>query len=338
MAGFTPLLWLVLPLSLAAGLDLYLTLLLLGLAPWLPWWEHPLPGGLSDLNAVPIVAVMAVMYAAEVFAERRPTSYLGWNAAHAFIRPMSGALLAALLLHGSATGPFLVGVATGGLLTFLAHAVRSGGVVLRDLDPTPGPAPVLVRILEDVLVLGLVTGSLDAPSVAVAGAGVVASLGVPGAPSRIRAFAFTTRLAAARVFQAFRRRRWIPTEELPEWVRAALEGDAFAIAGGLRGARVGVVGLRGAPRFVVGWLVVTGRRAVFVRGPSGGDASVVDLRTLNPRRVAEEAFYRTLDLAYDPGARVRLLFFVDGPGAAALAAEFGVTPESSPGPAPQENL
>ena len=338
MPELAPVLWLVLPLGIAAGLDLYLTLLLLALAPSLPWWDHPLPGGLGDLNAFPIIGVVAVMYVAEVMAERRPATYLAWNATHAFIRPVSGALLAALLLHGSSTSVLVSGAVAGGLVAFLAHAVRSGGVVLRALDPGPGPSSGLVGILEDVLVLGLVTASLDAPGIALGGAAMVAMLGLPRAASRVRVFAFTTRLAAARVFQAFRQRRWIPTEELPRRVREALAGDTLATGGGLRGARVGVVGLRGCPRFARGWLVMTGGRPVFLPRSGGGAEPFIELGGLTPRAVVEERFHRTVDLEYEQGALVRLLFFVDGPAPPALAADFGLVAASAPVDPAQENL
>ncbi len=328
MPELTPMLWLVLPLGLAAGLDLYLTLLLLALAPALPWWDQPMPGGLGDLNALLIVAALAVMYVAEVLAERRPATYLAWNAAHTFIRPMSGAFLAALLLDGNPTSVFVGGAIAGGVVTFLAHAVRSGGVLLRGLDPGTHPSPTLVRVLEDVLVVGLVTASLDAPRVALAGAALVALLGLPRAASQVRMFVFTSRLAASRVFQAFRQRRWTSTEGLPGWVHDALAGDIMATGGGLRGTRVGVVGLSEHPRFATGWLVMTGGRPVFLRGSRWRGAGVVELGALTARNVGEESFYRTVDLQYEEGASVHLLFFVHGPAAPALAADFGLTGSS----------
>ena len=330
--------WLVLPLAVGAGLDLYLTLFLLGVAPTLPWWSHPLPGALGDLNALPVVGVVGVMYVLEAWAERRPSSSLLWNATHALIRPVSGALLIALLLHGSDPVVLVAGAVAGGAITSLTHAVRSGDAILRRLDPGPDPDPRLLSAFEDVVVLGLVAASLDAPRPALGAAGAVALMGIPLARSRVRAFVFATRLTAARVFQTFRQRRWTPTERLPRWVRAALDDDILAPGGGLRGARAGVLGMRGFARFTTGWLVVRGDRPVFVHGPEGGVGRLAELNALTPTDVADEEFHRRVDLLDEEGRPVRILFFVTGPSSAALAAEFGIPVPRATAAGGQKNL
>jgi hypothetical protein len=319
-------------------LDLYLTLFLLGIAPTLPWWSQPLPGGLGDLDTGVIVSVMAVMYVAELVAERRPASYLAWNAVHACIRPVSGALLAALLLQGASAPFLLAGAVAGGLITLFTHVVRSGAAILRELDPKPDPSPGLVRILEDVVVVALVTASLDAPEIALVGGGVIALISLPRLASRARAFAFVAHLAAARVFQTFRQRRWIPEEELPEWVRDVLAADPLATGQGLRGSRAGMVDLRASRRFDTGWLVLADGRPVFVRGSATGIARLIDLGDLTARRIIEEDFHRALELECDDDRLVRLLFFVSAPSPAALAADFGLAAPSTPDAPQEKNL
>src|SRR5690606_29750819 len=156
MTEIPPELWLLLPLAVAAGIDLYLTLLLIGAAPTLPWWTDPLPGALGDLDAPAILMVLGIVYIAEFAAERRPSSALVWNGVHALIRPVSSALLAALLLHGQGPSVLFGGSLAAGLVSWWAHAVRSGGAILRWLDPEPDPSVLLVSMFEDVLVLALV--------------------------------------------------------------------------------------------------------------------------------------------------------------------------------------
>lgn len=323
MPELAPELWILLPLVIAAGIDLYLTLLVLGAAPTLPWWDHPLPGALGDLDATSIVVVIGLTYALEFLAERRPASALVWNAVHALIRPVSGALLAALLLHGQSLSVVVPGALLGGLLTSLSHAVRSGSALLRWLDPAPGPHPLLVSLLEDATVVALVVLSLDQPHVAL-GAGVaLLVIGTPFAPTRIRAFVFATRLASARAFQSFRQRVWTPTDRLPAWVRRSLEDDLMAPGGGLRGARAGILRMPGLARFATGWVVVRGDEPAFVFGPRGRTGRAVELGTLTLGEVVEEEFYRRVDLRDEDGRPLRMFFFVNGPSAAALAAEFG---------------
>jgi hypothetical protein len=323
MPELAPELWILLPLVIAAGIDLYLTLLVLGAAPTLPWWDHPLPGSLGDLDATSIVVVIGLTYALEFLAERRPASALVWNAVHALIRPVSGALLAALLLHGQGLSVVIPGALVGGLLTSLSHAVRSGSILLRWLDPAPDPHPLLVSLLEDAVVVALVVLSLDRPAVALGAASALLVVALPLAPSRVRAFVFATRLAAARAFQSFRQRAWTPTDQLPAWVRNSLRDDLMAPGGGLRGARAGILRMPDLARFVTGWVVVRGDDPAFVFGSRGREGRAVELGALTLGQVVEEEFYRRVDLRDGEGRALRMFFFVNGPSAAALAAEFG---------------
>lgn len=321
MPDLPPELWLLLPLALAAGIDLYLTLLVIGAAPTMPWWDHPLPGALSDLDASTILIVVGIVYILEFAAERRPTSALIWNAVHALIRPVSGALLAALLLHGQGPALVLGGALAGGWIASFSHAVRSGGAIVRWLDPAPDPNPLLVSTLEDTLVLGLVVASIEAPPVALGAALVLSLLAAPRALTSTRAFLFAIRFAASRVLQSFRQRTWRRADQLPPWVRATLADDIMAPGGGLRGARAAVLRMPGLPRFTTGWIVVRGDDPAFVYGR--GDRQV-DLGSLRAVEVVEHDFFRSLELRDEADHAVRIIFFVNGPGPAALAAEFGL--------------
>jgi hypothetical protein len=313
------------PLALAAGLDLYLTLLVLGVAPMTPWWDHPLPGALGDLDGIVIVMVLGLLYLAELAAERFETSALVWNATHAWIRPLSGALLGALLLHGLAPALVLSGAAASGAVASVAHAVRSGAGVLRRLDPSPVPDVLLFSLLEDAVVLGLVAACLDAPLVALAGSLVLVAAGVPRSRSRIRAFLFVTRLAMARLFQPLGQRSWIDGERLPGWVREELAADVMAPGGGLRGSPAAVLRGPGLPLFATGWVVIRGDSPSFVHGRYLGGARVAELGGMEALAVIEHGFFRALDLRESRSRAVRVFFFVDGPSPEGLAAEFLVS-------------
>lgn len=315
----------LLPLALAAGLDLYLTLLVLGVAPMTPWWDPPLPGALGDLDGPAIVIVLGILYLAELAAERFEASALAWNATHAWIRPLSGALLGVLLLHGQSPALVLLGAAASGAVASLAHAVRSGAGVIRRLDPSPVPDMVLFSLLEDAVVLGLVAAALDAPLVAVAASAMVVLAGVPRSRSRIRAFLFVTRLAMARLFRPLEQRSWIDGERLPAWVRAELTADVMAPGGGLRGSPAAVLRGPGLPLFATGWIVIRGDSPVFVHGRYLGGARAAELGGLEALAVVEHAFFRALDLRERRGRPVRIFFFVDGPSPEGLAAEFLVS-------------
>ena len=101
-AGLPPEVVILAPLAIAAGIDLYLTLLFLGVMPTTTWWSEPLPGALGDLDSLAVMIMLGSFYLLEFAAERFPTPTLVWNAFHTVIRPVSVALLALLLLDGQA--------------------------------------------------------------------------------------------------------------------------------------------------------------------------------------------------------------------------------------------
>ena len=322
MADLPPELLVLVPLALAAGIDLYLTLLFLGAAPTTPWWDSPLPGSLGDLDSLGVLVTVGGFYVMEFAAERFPPAALVWNAFHAVIRPVSGALVALLLLEGQSLPILLLGVAMAAALASLAHAVRSGAAILRWLSPGATPHVLLVSLLEDALVLGLVALVLDLPTTALGLSIGLILFFAPTAPSNIRAFAFAIRLSANRAFQTLAQRRWLGQEELPAWVRSSLANDVLAPGGGLRGSPAGAYRLPGAPRFATGWVVVRGGSPIFVsrRGPIRTWA--VDLGSLDAELVSDTGFFRRVDLTSSAGVSSCVFFSVSGPSEGSLRAEF----------------
>jgi len=306
------------PLALAAGVDLYLTLLILGAATGWGWWES-LPGALGDLDAPGVILIVGGFYLFEFLAETRPSTALFWNAFHAIIRPLAGVLLALLLLEGQPLAVVVAGAALAGILASVAHAARTGGGVLLWLDSARHPNRLLIALFEDVAVLGMVVLLLDAPRAALLAALLVIAVTLHVARSQVRAFAFAIRLAWARAWRTLGHPRWTEPEAFPRWVRGALEGDVMAPGGGLRGSTAAGHRLPGAPRFIVGWVVVRGDTPLFVFRRHGGPGEV-DLGSLPVTGVSESAFFRRVELG--GAAPANLYFGLDGPGTESLRAEF----------------
>lgn len=322
MDGLPPELIVLLPLAVAAGIDLYLTLLFLGAAPTTSWWTQPLPGALGDLDSPGVLIMVGTFYLLEFSAERYATSRLVWNAFHAIIRPVAGALLALLLLDGEPLWLVISGAVLAGAVASFAHAVRSGGAIVRWLGSVTSPHVLLLSMAEDAMVIGLAALSIDAPwyALAIAATLIVVAATTAGL-AHARAFAFAVRLAVARVSQTLTQRRWLGPEELPAWVRRSLEGDVLAPGGGLRGSPAGAHRLPGAPRFATGWIVVRGGSPLFVYRRRKAPAAV-DLGPLVAEGVIETAFFRRVDLRTRGGAPARVFFGVNGPSEASLRAEF----------------
>lgn len=324
LPAIPPELVILVPLALAAGLDLYLTLLVLGAAPSLAWWEV-LPGALGDLSAPGVLVVVGAFYLLELATEVWASAALLWNAFHAIIRPLAGALLALLLLDGHPPGVVLPGALLAGLLASATHASRAGGGVLLWLDGSRRPRRILIALLEDTAVFALIVLMLDRPTVALGIALFAVAVPVRLAGSQVRAFAFAVRLVWARAYGTLARPRWRGPDHFPRWVRQALAGDPMAPGGGLRGSPAGALRLPGAPRFASGWVVVRGDTPLFVWSRRRG-AGRVDLGRMRVTEVSASAFFRRVGLA---GAVPASLYFgLDGPGTESLIAEFEPFPRA----------
>jgi hypothetical protein len=288
-------------------------------APSLGWWGS-FPGALGDLDSPGVLAIVGSFYVLEFLAERWPSGALFWNAFHAIIRPLAGALLALLLLDGQPPEIMASGAVVAGALAAGAHATRTGGGVLQWLDSAPHPNRLLVALLEDVGVLGAITLLLDAPAWALAASVIVIAVASPLVGSQVRAFAFAVRLVWGRVWGTLGQSRWDDPDQFPGWVRNALEGDIMAPGGGLRGSPAAGHRLPGAPRFSTGWVVVRGDTPLFVFPRRRRGTGRVDLGSLHATDVSQSAFFRRVKLQGLLSAN--LYFGLDGPGVESLRAEF----------------
>jgi hypothetical protein len=311
----------LLPLSVAAGLDLYLTLMILGIGPAIGWWDPPAPGALGDVVVLPVILMAVTLYVVEFLAERVPWTSLAWNALHAVIRPISGALLALLLLNGQSAAVVVLGVVAGGTVAGLVHGMRCGMAVLGRVGPNRQASPFLISLAEDAVTFGLVALALDAPlwGTVVAGLSLLASL--RWMPSLLRAFAFAVRVAARRLSRPNVRGRWLGPEDFPPWLQTALGGSDEDVGGALRrGTPVGAGGVPGLPPFVLGWLVVhSGIPALVVkRGPVTRE---VALDGFGRPQAADPPLFRRFDLPAD-GRRMFLLSGPAGPVAESVVSAF----------------
>jgi hypothetical protein len=89
---------LVIAASFAAGLNIYATVLTLGILARTQWVA--LPPGLDSLGHTWVITVCAVMFGIEFIADKIPGFDLIWNALHTIVRVPIAALVAT---HGSKT-------------------------------------------------------------------------------------------------------------------------------------------------------------------------------------------------------------------------------------------
>lgn len=138
--------------SFAAGLNLYATILTLGLLARTHWVE--LPPGLDSLGHTWVLIACAVLFLAEFIADKIPGLDLVWNGLHTFIRVPVAALVA---YHASSQlSPTMQVLATsiGAAVALAAHSSKTA--VRAAVTPSPEPVSnIALSTVEDVTAVGL---------------------------------------------------------------------------------------------------------------------------------------------------------------------------------------
>ncbi len=109
----------------ASGINLYATILVLGLMG--NSGAVVLPETLQIVQEPIVIGASALMYAVEFFADKFPGVDTGWDTIHTFIRIPAGAALAAAATGGVDPSVSLAAAIVGGSLTAATHA-RQGPV------------------------------------------------------------------------------------------------------------------------------------------------------------------------------------------------------------------
>jgi hypothetical protein len=154
MERFTPssIAALVIAASFAAGLNVYATVLTLGILAHLHWVE--LPGGLESLGNWWVIAASGALFAAEFVADKIPGFDLVWNALHTFIRIPVAALLAFQASSHLSPGLQLLATSAGAAIALAAHGSKTA--VRAAVTPSPEPVSnIALSAGEDVAAIGL---------------------------------------------------------------------------------------------------------------------------------------------------------------------------------------
>ena len=153
--------------SFAAGINLYATVALLGLASRYGWVALPEQYRVFDNDW--IIGAALVMYAVEFIADKIPWFDTVWDGVHTAIRPLGGALIAISTLgEASPEMTTLVGL-LGGTLAAGTHLTKAATRAAANTSPEPFSNWIL-SLSEDVFVVSLGFVALKYPLIA---AGVV---------------------------------------------------------------------------------------------------------------------------------------------------------------------
>jgi nicotinamide riboside transporter PnuC len=149
--------------SFAAGINLYATVAVLGLASRYEWVALPSQFKMFDNDVV--IGAALVMYVIEFFADKIPIVDTIWDAIHTVIRPVGGAVIAVTALgEASPTVEGLIAL-LGGTIAAGTHFGKAGTRAAVNTSPEPFSNWIL-SIGEDVFVVGLGLLALQYPVLA----------------------------------------------------------------------------------------------------------------------------------------------------------------------------
>jgi len=159
--------------SFAAGVNLYATVAILGLASRYGWVS--LPPQFQAFNSNIVIGVAVAMYLIEFFADKIPYVDTLWDVIHTAIRPVGGALIAVTTLgDASPTVEALIAL-LGGTVAAGSHLTKTSTRAAANASPEPFSNWIL-SIVEDLFVVGLGFLALKYPIAALVVAGTLAIL------------------------------------------------------------------------------------------------------------------------------------------------------------------
>lgn len=145
----------------ASGINAYAVVLLLGLFG---------ATGVSDevpaaLQRTDVLLVVGVLFLCEVVADKIPYVDTVWDSVHTVLRPLTGAVVAALLAGESGSLPEVAAGAIGGSTALVSHLVKAGTRMAVNTTPEPF-SNIALSLVEDLGVAAVITFAIFHPWIA----------------------------------------------------------------------------------------------------------------------------------------------------------------------------
>jgi hypothetical protein len=157
----------VLGLSLAAGLNAYLTVVTLGVLQRTGVLD--LPDGLKIVAATPVLLAASLLCIVEFFADKIPYVDTVWDAIHTVVRPAAGALLSYAAVGAVDPQWQVIAALVGGGVALTSHTAKASTRAAANLSPEPVSNWIL-SLTEDAVSIALVWLTVTHPLIAIAAA------------------------------------------------------------------------------------------------------------------------------------------------------------------------
>jgi hypothetical protein len=245
-----------LPLALTSGINLYATVLVVGLAVRFGWVSDA-PASLYVLGETPILVVAGVLYVVEFIVDKFQFLDNAWDIIHTVIRPLGAITLAVIFTYGEGDPAITVLAALiAGSVSLVAHSGKAGTrAVLNIVSPGENITNVGLSVAEDVAAGGLAFLAVRHPYLAACIALVALAVIILVLPRLLRWGWFSFKAVIARMVAAFQTRR--SPDLLPTAHLALLGHQSPALAVQAKAQKV-----RGAAGRT-GYACVLGNRLVF---------------------------------------------------------------------------
>lgn len=247
--------------AFAAGLNLYATVALVGIAVRLGWIAG-LPPGVQGVENLIVLGTAAALYLVEFLIDKIPYADSVWDAIHTIVRPLAAGVLVFTALS-EASLAFQVGGAFIAAFTALgAHGVKAGLRLMLNIKPKKW-VNRLISVLEDVAAVAITVAALMYPVIALIVAAAAIPLTVIVGPRSWRASVLGMRALVARLRGFFGRKEWRDTDALSPRLRSVLRPLELG-QGKPRVARAALRGVKGVEAYKNGWVVLSDGQPVFV--------------------------------------------------------------------------
>ena len=160
--------------SWASGINLYATVLMLGVLNMFGIVD--LPPGLEQMGSFWVVGAAALMYLVEFVADKIPGVDSLWDIVHTFIRIPAGAMIAAGAVEGIDIGlspdlQMVAAMVAGGAISAGTHITKASSRAIINTSPEPVTNSI-ASVTEDAAVFGGLSFALFNPVVFFVGLGI----------------------------------------------------------------------------------------------------------------------------------------------------------------------
>src|SRR5262245_59216783 len=125
----------LLGVSVASGLNLYATVLAMGVLH--RFGILHLPPNLDSIASTPVIVVAALLYGVEFVADKIPLLDTAWDGLHTIIRPAAGAFLAYSIVGHTDPQLQILAALFGGSVALTSHAAKASTRAVSHVSPEP---------------------------------------------------------------------------------------------------------------------------------------------------------------------------------------------------------